>query len=40
MNYTMNDICDTRDHPAARRKFIFQFTNHRLRIDIDIGVFR
>lgn len=36
MNYTMNDICDTRDHPAARRKFTF----HRLRIDIDIGMFR
>lgn len=25
MNYTMNDICDSRDHPAARRKFIFEF---------------
>lgn len=29
MNYTMNDICDSRDHPAARRKFIFEFTRHR-----------
>lgn len=29
MNYTMNDICDSRDHPAARRKFIFEFTSHR-----------